>query len=139
MRMFFSLLAAPLLISCDAVLGPREELVVGTVAFYDDPVVIEVPDTVAASVPFMVKVRTYGGGCERLGPTEATVDMLTALVIPYDYTIVDDDGVCTSILKMFSHEVLLQLGVVGEAALTIRGKEEPGGGWFQSQRTVWVR
>ena len=139
MRMPFTFAVTALLVSCDAVLGPNEELVVGTVAFYNSPIVIELPDTVSASVPFVVRVRTYGGGCERIGPTETTVDELTALVTPYDYTRIGDDVICTMILKRFDHEVLLRLEIVGEGTVTIRGKEEPGGGVFESPHTVWVQ
>ena len=138
------LVAAPRAISstaCGALLEPPsgEALIVGTVAFHGDPVVIEVPDTVVAGVPFTVGVHTYGGGCERMGPTELTVDARSAVVVPYDFTETGDDVACTAILKTFDHEVALRLDVPGEATVTIRGREEPSNTVREYPRRVWVR
>lgn len=135
---------APFLLStsaCGALLEPPsgEATVVGIVEFHGDPVVIDVPDTVDASVPFTVGVRTYGGGCERIGPTEVTVEAQSAVVVPYDYTQSAEDVACTAELKTFEHQVALRLDVPGQATVTIRGRELPSGDVREYPRQVWVR
>ena len=127
--------------ACGALLEPSsgEALVVGTVAFYGDPVVIDLPDTVDASTPFTVSVRTYGGGCERIGPTEITVAARSAVVVPYDYTRTGADVACTAILNIFEHQVALRLDVPGQATVTIRGREQPSSVVRDYPRQVWVR
>lgn len=139
MRLLIVIAISVLLTSCDFLTGPNERLVVGVVAFHSEPVVIEVPDTVSVSVPFSVSVRTYGGGCERVGPTEVEMDGLDAEITPFDYTAAADGGACTDILLSFVHEASLTFATVGSATVTIRGKEEPGDLPFERIHTVWVR
>ena len=130
---------AGLLAACDDPTGPDEVLVVGTVDFYEEPVVIEVPDTVAAGEPFAVGVRTYGGGCERLGPTEVEALEDGVRVTPRDWTTVDPDVACTTELKLFEHEATLTWSTPGEITVRIRGREEPAGVERTFARTVVVR
>lgn len=139
MRIFAALAVGTLLASCGSILGPNEELVIGTVAHYDDPVIIEVPDTVVSSVPFAVTVRTYGGGCERQGPTETSVEGQVTVVTPFDYTPTGDDVACMDILKTFDHEASLELGTKGVATLVVRGRQEPGDVVIDYTFSVWVR
>jgi hypothetical protein len=129
------------LAACDVLsIAPEERLVVGAVAFYavGDPF-IDLPDTVDASVPFAVTVHTYGGGCERIGPTETTVEASAALVVPYDYTVSSPGIACTDILNVFQHVAVLRLDLAGAATVTIRGREEPSGALREYPRPVWVR
>ena len=128
-----------LLMGCEAITGPGERLVPGTISFGSDPVVIEVPDTVALSVPFLVRVRTYGGGCERIGPTEVTLDARSALVEPFDYTVSGRDVSCTLQLKAFSHEASLTFDFLGSATVVVKGVETPGRLPFERIHEVWVR
>ena len=141
MRLLIVIVICALLASCDSVTvtGPNERLVVGTVAFFSDQVVIEVPDTVSVSVPFSVSVHTFGGGCKRVGPTEVVINGLDAEVTPFDYTMTGDGVVCTDIFRVFEHEASLTFAAVGSATVTIRGKEEPGDLPFESIHPVWVR
>ncbi|MCK5651658.1 MAG: hypothetical protein KAJ42_09790, partial [Gemmatimonadetes bacterium] len=62
-RLLSILVSLPLLTACDGILGLGEDKRVGVIAFYSDPVVITVPDSVQAGVSFEVSVLTYGGGC----------------------------------------------------------------------------
>ena len=139
MRPLIVIAASVLLTSCDSVTGPNERLVVGTVAFFSDAVVIEVPDTVSVSVPFFVSVRTFGGGCERVGPTEVAIDALRADVTPFDYTVGGPGVECTLQLKFLEHEGLVTFAIPGSATVTIRGKQEPGDLPFERIHPVWVR
>lgn len=124
-RYVLSILVLLLAAACYDPLGPREELVIGTVAFYSQPVDIDVPDTVQADVPFAVRVRTYGGGCERIGPTEVTNQDGGALVVPRDFTKTGPGLVCTDVLKSFEHEAQVVLQTPGSATITVRGRVEP--------------
>lgn len=130
--------AALLMSACYSPLGVREEEVVGAVSFYGEPIGIELPDTVSADTPFSVEVTTYGGGCERVGPTEVTVEGRGALVIPFDYTTVGPGVACTDQLKWFHHEAAVTLRAAGSATVTIRGRVEPGGQIQEFPRAVWV-
>lgn len=111
----------------------------GVVSFFAEPIGIEVPDTVSLDAPFPVAVTTYGGGCERIGPTEVTVEGRDALVVPFDSTTVGPGVVCTDQLKSFRHEALLTLHSVGDASVTVRGRVEPGGQIQEFPRAVWVK
>ena len=141
MRLLIVIAGSVLLTSCDFdfVTGPSERLVVGTVAFHSEPVDIDVPDTVTVSVPFSVSVRTFGGGCQRLGSTEVVINGLDAEVTPFDSTAGGDRVVCTDILLAFAHGASLTFATVGSATVTIRGKEEPGDLSFERTYPVWVR
>ena len=138
MRPLIVIAASVLLTSCDSVTGPNERLVVGTITL-SDPVVIEVPDTVSVSVPFSVSVRTFGGGCMRVGPTEVVINGLDAQVTPFDYTVVGDGVLCIQIVSSFDHEASLTFATVGSATITIRAKQEPGDLPFERIHPVWVR
>ena len=127
-----------LLMGCQAVTGPEERLVPGTISLGLNSVAIAVPDTVALSVPFLVSVRTYGGGCERIGPTEMTLEARSALVEPFDYTVSGPGVSCTLLLKHFSHVASLTFDLLGSATVVVQGVEY-GGPPFESIHEVWVR
>lgn len=131
-------LALLLATACYDPLGPREELVIGTVAFYSEPVEIDVPHTVQAGVPFPVQVRTYGGGCERIGPTEVTSRDGGALVVPRDFTTTGPGIACADVLKWFDHEAQVVLQTPGSSTVTIRGRVEPDDRIEDFVRTVVV-
>ena len=126
--------------SCESSLSPDEVLVIGTLS--DEPAFglpIEVPDTVAVDTPFVVTVRTMGGGCVRVGPTEASTDGIAASVVPYDYappagSVVD----CDLILKIFEHHAAIVFETSGSATVTVRARD--GTGAVQDHvHHVWVR
>ena len=100
---------------------------------------IELPDTVIADIPFAVVVRTIGGGCERIGPTELSVDEVTASVVPYDYTPAPGRSViCDAVLKIFEHDVTIVFQASGSATVTVRARDDSGE--VQDHvRDVWVR
>jgi len=125
--------------ACTAVLDIGESRVLGAVQFYGDSVVIEVPETVAASEDFLIKVRTYGGGCERIGLTEVETKVDTVIISPYDFTKRGAGIVCTDVLKIFEHSAMVAWPRVGELTVIIRGIEEPAGTERQYLRRVMIR
>jgi hypothetical protein len=97
----------------------------GVIEFYDDPIVIEHPDTLALGSTGSVAVRTYGGGCVRQGMSEVTIDGLTAVIEPFDSVHVAAQVVCTSELRLFRHVVAVPFTERGTAILRIVGLSQP--------------
>lgn len=126
-NLLVALWAVLLVAACKPATGIGEVKVLGTVEFYGDPLVVTIPDTIAVGATFEVTVRTYGGGCETMGPTETTVRGDTILVVPYDFTTRGVDVLCTLELKHFHHSVTLSWPTAGEVHLLVRGWVEPAG------------
>ena len=118
------LLSALFLVAgCDSIFGPEEERRIGVIAFYDQPIVIDLPDTVQVGVPFVVSIQTYGGGCLSEGPTKIRVRGLLIDVTPYD--IHNGAEACEDILNMFPHETTLALPTPGLAQFLFYGRQKP--------------
>jgi hypothetical protein len=131
------LLAVVASAACDALSIGGEQRQVGTISFYHDPIVIDVPDTVSAGASFTVSVRTYGGGCVRQGETELVIRELSAEIRPYD--IHTGANVCTDILKFLNHQTAVQFNRTGRAEVRIIGRREPEDTAVVITRTVEVR
>lgn len=122
--------------ACSGVVDPIGGKRLGVIAFHGDPVVVEVPDTVEAGVPFEVSVRTYGGGCISKNGTDLRVDGLTADVRPYDNH--SGHQICTDELRVFVHRATLAFGAAGRAEVRFHGTEKPSGSAIVVARTVIV-
>jgi len=136
------LIAGVLVVSgCSQSTEPEETAEPGVLAFYQDPILVEIPDTVTRSVPFVVSVRTYGdGGCVRQGFTEVEVDGSDAELRPLDFHQVLKDGQsCTDILGIFDHEASLEFETAGVATVRVVGVEEPAGTAVEITSGVVVR
>jgi hypothetical protein len=126
-----------LLCACNGFLGwSGEGQRLGIISFYNDPIVIEVPDTVASGLMFQVRVRTYGGGCITQGHTDVRVDGLRVTVTPYD--IHSGGNVCTTELRLFQHEAAVRFDRVGTATVAVRGMRRPDDQTITEERTVVV-
>lgn len=139
MRRFPPFLLAALASACTSITEPEETRVVGSVWFYQQPVVVVVPDTVDAGVPFTVRVHTYGGGCERKGETEAYVRGDSAIVFPFDYTYQGEEYGCEDILKVFEHATTLTFADRGTARVEVHGRAFPENEPRTDVRDVVVR
>jgi len=124
--------------ACAGALESDEAKVLGTVEFHGDPAVIVVPDTAGVGIGVPVSVRTYGGGCERIGPTEISLEADTTFVEPYDYTKKGVALICTMELKLFNHTTTLSWPTAGRRVVAIRGVVEPSGEVRTYLRTVVV-
>jgi hypothetical protein len=111
----------------------------GAVEFYDHPAVIELPDTVRVGEAFLARVRTYGSGCDRLGPTVVTSRGDTLVVEPYDLTTRGQSVPCDDILKTFDHAETTAWPVPGVLTVLVRGIEQPGGERRRYVREIVVR
>lgn len=106
--------------------------------------VIDAPETVRAGQPFLVVVRTFGGGCEGPGGTGVIVSTDTASIMPYDLTTATTaDVVCTTVLKRFVHAVVLRFDRPAEATIRIWGRRlapglPPGGEPIVLERRILV-
>lgn len=111
----------------------------GSIAFYNQPERITVPDTVTAGVAFPVEVLTFGGGCASLGETRVEVTELAARVSVFDQDFIPRDGACTEPLLTFAHQATVRFSRAGTATLQVRGRREPGNHAHTVERRIVVR
>ena len=110
----------------------RRERQPAILQFYEDPIVIQVPETVAVASEFEVTVRTYGDGCIDQGDTEVSISGRQASVRPYDHfvTHLPPNYACPDILKVYTHRAVLRFDERGLATVTVHGRaltvERPG-------------
>jgi hypothetical protein len=128
--------AIAVLCSCDSSTGPDDNHRIGTISFYHDPVVVEAPRDVVRGQTFAVSVRTYGGGCVKQGPTNVAIAGGRAIVTPYDV----DTGasLCTTELRLYTHEAMLRFDDTGTMTIAFRGLRQPEGTQIVEERTVVV-
>jgi hypothetical protein len=90
----------------------------------EDSVDWVVPDTVAINTDFNISVVTYGGSCDRIGPTDViplpngTVDFK-----PFDITEITPDKPCPLVIQTFTHTGTLKVSEVGPKSITLWGRE----------------
>lgn len=103
-----------------------------------DSIVFTTPDTVALSVSFDVTVHSYGGGCERKGPSNLTKFANdSAFFGPLDIT--ENTGeICSTELKTFVHTAPLSFGTEGSKPITVFGRDATGGPMFRT-RNVFIK
>ncbi len=135
-RLLFGGLALVAL-GCGSISGLDEEQVVGVVEHFNDPVIVQLPDTVAAGQAFTATVRTYGNGCTKKGDTSVEVNDLSATVTPFDVR--KKANFCTDILNAFQHTATLRFNKAGTAEVVVRGRKQPGDEVVTLKRTVVVR
>ena len=125
-RFRFVVMLSTLTASC-GILEPDERRVIGVMETFANPVLVEVPDSVAVSVPFAVSVTTYSGfhSCvTRIGDTEVGLEGSIARVTPYDYRSErTEDRACTDILRIFEHQTTVRFDVPGEAVVVVIGRK----------------
>ena len=123
---------------CDSIVGldPQREDV-GTIEFHNEPIRVDVPDTVRAGESFQVAVLTYGGGCTRKRRTDVSVVGLIARVTPIDSE-VRGDHACAQYLATFAHEATLTFSRAGRARITFNGRRQPGASEISITREVVV-
>ena len=119
----------------------RRERQLALIEFYGDPIVIEIPDTVAVGSPFEVTVRTYGGGCIDPGDTEVSVTGQAATVRPYDVfvTHLPPNYACTDDIRLYTHRATVRFDQAGPATVTVHGRVRPGDSAIAVPRSVHVR
>ena len=121
-RFGFIVMLSTLTASC-GIFEPDERRVIGLIETVNDPVLVEVPDSVAVSVPFAVSVTTYRGRCgTRIGDTEVDLEGKVARVTPYDYQATGDLD-CVSILVLYEHQTTVRFDVPGEAVVVVIGRK----------------
>ena len=103
--------------------GPPKR-VLGTIAFYDDPVEIILPAAVARGETLIVAVTTYGGGCLKQGDTEVRVTGLEAQITPYDLATSVPEYPCTADLAFYTHTAELRFTETGEARIQVTGLQK---------------
>ena len=121
-RFRFVVMLSTLTASC-GIFEPDERRVIGFIEFTYNPVLVEVPDSVAVSVPFAVSVTTYRGRCgTRIGDTEVVLEGNVARVTPYDYQATGDPN-CTDNLLLYEHQTTVRFDVPGEAVVVVIGRK----------------
>lgn len=121
---------------CAGMLESKEDRRLGVIAFYDEPVTVQAPDTVEAGAAFEVTVRTYGDGCVTRGETIVEQDGLIVIVRPYD--VHSGASVCTQELRMFDHRASVSVDEPGTAEIRVRGRKLPADSAVVVTRSVVV-
>jgi len=120
--------------------GPVWALRPGTVVFYDEPIVIEHPDTTDLRRPVRIRVRTYGGGCTEKGPTLTVIAEMTITLEPLDSVLQPHvNQACPDILKLYDHIVNVSVPRSGAYTVRVIGNREPEAERIELERSVIVR
>ena len=111
------------------------------IRFYQDPMLVEVPNVASRGVDFEVTVRTFGGGCIAQGDTEVTIAATIAEVRPFDVfvTHLPPNYACTSELRHYLHRATLRFMAPGLATVRVRGRAHPGNDMIVVEQPVLVR
>ena len=98
------------------------ELKRGILEGFDQPVVVNVPDTVPVHTPASVVATTYGGGCIFAKAfTTVSVEGLNAVVEPYDSVDIST-RICTLEIRQFVHTAEVQFAEQGTATVRVVGR-----------------
>ena len=85
--------------------------------------VLSAPTDVRVGEEFEIKITTFGGGCEREGPTSVVISAAGATVMVYDITSATHPGVvCIAVVKRLPHSVILRFDKPGEATIRVWGR-----------------
>ena len=140
-----SLMAVPFFLACNGpaseVTEPVLEVRPGVLQFYDDLLQVQLPATASVGAPITVTVRTYGGGCIRMGPTWTSVRGLVAVIEPLDSVVsrLPPNWGCTAELGLLEHEATVQFAESGAATVRILGRREPGDSPLSVERTIVIQ
>jgi len=108
----------------------------GNIRFYGDPLIVDVPASATAGVPFTVSVTTYGGGCIAEAETVVQVNGWRAHVVPYQRVSI---GLCTQELRITKREASVTFAVPGQAVVRVIGRKQPEDELIEVERIVVVR
>lgn len=110
-------------------------------SYAGSPGLFETPDTVIAGTPFLVSVRTYGGGCIDQGDTETAINEHLIEIRPFDIftTHLPRGYACTDILAFYTHTVSLRIATSGTWTVRAIGRAGPGDNPETAEGTVVVR
>jgi hypothetical protein len=115
-----------------------------TIDYYSEQQAVEVPDTVSAGRVFLVRIRTFGGGCISKGDTEVAVEEQASTprveITPHDYELVElprNTG-CTDDLRTYDHWALPLLNRVGVATVVFCGRRKPENDQITVTKSVFV-
>jgi len=132
---------APMLAACSDDAGVLAVTVLrpAAIAFYGDTVVASVPDSARVGVPFLVQVRSFGGGCTAQDQTGIAVVGRRVDVRP----LVREPGpasqvACPDILLTFTHSAPVTITEPGIATVVVHGRAEPGATSVSVTRTVRI-
>lgn len=125
MKLLSALAAVLLLAGCDSGYQPDFQRAPGILSAESGVNTISVPDEVRAGQTVAVTVVTIGGGCERKGDTEVSVEARTVEIRPFDETERAAEA-CTLLLKRFPHTALVTFPEVGQAVVRAVGRDSAG-------------
>lgn len=108
--------------ACGAITGDEFRTEPALIIFYRDTAAIAAPDTVARGDDFVVRVRTFGGGCTReVVRVDVSATGSLAEIKPFNRT--RNASVCTADLLYLEHDVRVRFDVAGRAVLRVIGEQ----------------
>lgn len=103
----------------------------------EDSIDFVAPDTVTLNANFSISVTTFGGGCDRKGPTDVlTLSDGTIEFRPFDITELDSNEPCGLEVQSFTHIGTVNLTEAGEKTITLFGRD--WNGLFTSRAKIVV-
>ena len=97
------------------------------------------PDTVILNTDFNISVTTFGGSCDRKGPTDVLPQSSGAIYFkPFDITEVTPDKPCPLETQTFTHTGTAKFSAAGSQTITLWGRDWSGS-LTTRDKTVFVK
>lgn len=110
---------------------PRCDVAVAKLYSPSGPNAFQVPASVPANAPFIVRVTTSGGGCIEFDSTDVSSGPDGAVITPYDrYCKPLEMAACVLVLVPIEHEAMVEFSTTGTKTIRIRTRHQlsVGGG-----------
>ena len=93
----------------------------------EDSINFVAPDTVLINASFTFSVTTFGGGCDRKGPTDVlTLANGSSEFRPFDITELSRDQPCPAVVQTFTHTGTASVPQAGSKTITLFGRDWNG-------------
>lgn len=137
MRALAALAVVAGLAGCTAILAPDDNFEPAVLVSGGQGPIIAVPDTVQREVPFVVAIRTFGGGCVDKGDMRVDLDGGVLRLRPFDLH--RDLASCTDDVRVYEHRATLAVNERREYTVRIEGWAQPADTAVVFTQTLVVR
>lgn len=111
-----------LVVGCDS--GPPDVYIEpGRILYYEEPALVDAPQTAAIGAEITVTVMTYGGGCTSIERTDVEPGPDEVLVRPFDRRDRPDGNVCEDILRYIEHAATFTFATAGTKTIRVQGRK----------------
>lgn len=104
--------------ACDFITGEAYRTEPALIIFFGDTATIAVPDSVGRGQEFVVRVKTFGGGCTReTAGADVSVTGSLAVIKPFNRT--RNASACTADLLFLEHSIRMRFDTAGRVVLRV--------------------